>query len=334
MNMIYQEFKDAFTEAAIKTFQDLCGFETKPEPIDSESDSPEMMVIAGLVGATGAAFEGALTIGFSEQGFLATMEQMLGEKHSELNREIEDGAAEFANIIFGQAKVKLNEKNHQFKPAIPCVIRAEALNTPDSANIVSRYLLRLPRGVAFLEISGKTTSVSNTEQISSSTLPNNSVPKLDGQVLLTFVDSVRQAFEVQCHLKADALQPYKSGKDKKYQFELGSIIGITGKSFRGTLSIAFEEKAYLELYYRMTNERHNLITPEISDGASEMINIIYGITKMKLNEQGYGLQMALPKLVQGTKMEMHHSSSKPAITVPFTVDGGKVWVEFAFEELI
>jgi CheY-specific phosphatase CheX len=329
MNQIQQEFQQAFTEAAVMTFQELCGFKTQAELITSETESPEMMVIAGLVGVTESSFEGSMSIGFSEVGFLETMEKMLGEKHTEVNREIEDGAAEFANIIFGQAKVKLNEKNHQFKPAIPCVIRAEELNTPDQINVIGRYLLRLPKGVAFLEISGKSTSTLAPE-IAPKT--SETTPKLDGQVLLSFVDGVREAFETQCHMKAEALQPYKRTQDNHYQFDIGSIIGITGASFRGTLSIAFEASAYLEFYYRMTNERHDFVTAEIADGASEMINIIYGITKKKLNEQGYGLQMALPKLVQGAKMEMHHGSKKPAIAVPFIMEVGKVWVEFAFEE--
>jgi chemotaxis protein CheX len=330
MNQIQQEFQQAFTEAAVMTFQELCGFVTTPEPIQSESDSPEMMVIAGMIGITGASFEGSMNIGFSEVGFLKTMEKMLGESHSEVNREIEDGAAEFANIIFGQAKLKLNENNHQFKPAIPCVIRAEELNTPDSANTIGRFLLRLPQGVAFLEISGKTTSTVAVPE--STQKPSESTPKLDGQVLLSFVESVREAFETQCHLKAEPQQPFKRSQENHYRFDIGSIIGITGTSFRGTLSIAFEANAYLEFFYRMTNERHDLVTPEIADGASEMINIIYGITKKKLNEQGHGLQMALPKLVQGANMEMRHGSKKPSIALPFVIEGGKFWVEFAFED--
>ena len=329
MNNIYQDFEQPFIDGAIKTFKDLCGFETQAEPLQNESDSPEMMVIAGIIGITDVNFEGSMVVGFSENGFLETIEKMLGEKYDHLSAEIEDGAAEFANIIFGQAKLLLNEKNHKIKPAIPSVIRGEELNSPDQVNLISRKLFRLPKGVAFIEIAGRATKQSQPEPTQEAVITG---PKLDGQVLMSFVDGVRKALQIQCNMEAEPMQPFKRADGNYYQFDIGSIIGVTGATFRGTLSIAFEQKAYLELYYRMTNERHDFVTSEIADGASELMNIIYGIAKVKLNEQGHRLQMALPKLLQGPKMEMRHGSKKPPIAVPFSIEGGTVWVEFAFED--
>ena len=330
MNNIQQDFAKAFTDGALKTFKDLCNVDIIPETVHSESDCPEMLVISGLIGITGSKFKGLMNIAFSEIGFLDTMERMIGEKHETISKEIQDGASEFANIIFGQAKKSLNENNHHIKMALPSVIRGEDLNTPEDPNIITRQLLRLPNGIAFLEVSGM--ELEPSTETATEKPAENTIPKLDGQVLMSFVDAVKQAFSVQCSINPSALQPFKRTPDNGYHFDVGSIIGITGASFRGTLSIAFEEKAYLELYYRMTNERHDLITPEISDAASELINIIYGVTKAKLNEQGHRLQVAMPKLIYGAHMKLSHNSSKPSIALPFDVPNGKMWVEFAFDD--
>jgi CheY-specific phosphatase CheX len=54
---------------------------------------------------------------------------MLGEKHSEITQELEDGAAELLNIIFGQAKVAMTELGYAVEKAIPTVIRGAGLTT-------------------------------------------------------------------------------------------------------------------------------------------------------------------------------------------------------------
>ena len=47
---------------------------------------------------------------------------MLGEEYTKLDNEIVDGAGELTNMIFGQAKVELNQLGHGIKTAIPSVI--------------------------------------------------------------------------------------------------------------------------------------------------------------------------------------------------------------------
>jgi CheY-specific phosphatase CheX len=58
---------------------------------------------------------------------------MLGETYEELTKDLEDGAAELLNIIFGQAKVGLNEKGYKISKAIPTIIRGESLRMRHSS---------------------------------------------------------------------------------------------------------------------------------------------------------------------------------------------------------
>ena len=78
--------------------------------------------ISGVIGLISEAFTGSVVISFPKATFLAIMSKMLGENYTEITKEIEDGAGEFTNIIFGQAKVTLNERGYGIKTAIPSVI--------------------------------------------------------------------------------------------------------------------------------------------------------------------------------------------------------------------
>ncbi len=78
--------------------------------------------ISGVIGLTGEQMNGTVVITFPEETFLKLMSKMLGEEFTELNPDLHDGAAEFTNMIFGKAKVELNEKGYGFKMAIPSIV--------------------------------------------------------------------------------------------------------------------------------------------------------------------------------------------------------------------
>ncbi len=78
--------------------------------------------VSGVIGIVSEAFVGSVIISFPEKTFLKIMSNMLGEDVKEINQEIVDGAAELTNMIFGQAKVVLNNKGYGIKSAIPSVI--------------------------------------------------------------------------------------------------------------------------------------------------------------------------------------------------------------------
>lgn len=78
--------------------------------------------ISGVIGLVSEAFTGSVVISFPENTFLKIMSRMLGEEYTKINKEIEDGAGEITNMIFGQAKVTLNNKGYGIKTALPSVV--------------------------------------------------------------------------------------------------------------------------------------------------------------------------------------------------------------------
>lgn len=78
--------------------------------------------VTGYIGIVSEEFNGSVAICFPEGTFLNVMSAMLGEQYTELNQEILDGVGELTNMIFGMAKVSLNEKGYGIKMALPQVI--------------------------------------------------------------------------------------------------------------------------------------------------------------------------------------------------------------------
>lgn len=78
--------------------------------------------ISGVIGIVSDAFQGSVVISFPEDTFLGVISRMLGEEYHKIDQEIIDGAGELTNMIFGQAKIVLNEKGYGIKTAIPSVV--------------------------------------------------------------------------------------------------------------------------------------------------------------------------------------------------------------------
>lgn len=117
------EFVDPFLTATLHVLKVQASVEAKSgKPFIKKPH--EMLVgdVSGVIGVVSDAFNGSVVISFPEKTFLKVMSGMLGEEITTLDKEIVDGAGEITNMIFGQAKVVLNEKGYGIKMAIPSVV--------------------------------------------------------------------------------------------------------------------------------------------------------------------------------------------------------------------
>jgi chemotaxis protein CheX len=103
-------FINPFISGTVSTLKIQCSVDAHAGTAFLKSKtSPKLKTdIAGLIGITSEAFRGNIAICFPEKTFLGIMSQMLGEEFTEINNEVEDGAGELMNIIFGTAKKVLN----------------------------------------------------------------------------------------------------------------------------------------------------------------------------------------------------------------------------------
>ena len=79
--------------------------------------------ITGSLAIVAPAFVGTISISFPIKTYLTIVSNMLGKKYTEMTSDIEDAAAEIVNVVYGNAKSALNEKNYQMEKAIPSLIK-------------------------------------------------------------------------------------------------------------------------------------------------------------------------------------------------------------------
>lgn len=116
-------FINPFLEGTLQVLKIQAGTEAKAgTPFLKEAKETLAGDISGVIGLVSEHFTGSVVITFPEETFLKIMSRMLGEEFTSLTPEIQDGAAELTNIIFGHAKKVLNEKGYGIKMAIPSVV--------------------------------------------------------------------------------------------------------------------------------------------------------------------------------------------------------------------
>lgn len=113
----------AFVEGVVKTLATIAQTEVKVGKPFIEPEMTEKGEIAGMVGMIAPPLKGTLLLSFSKPCILHIVENMLGEKHSELSNEVADAVGELTNMIYGTAKTALNQMGYNFEMAIPTVIR-------------------------------------------------------------------------------------------------------------------------------------------------------------------------------------------------------------------
>lgn len=115
----------AFVDGAIKTLATIAQTEAKVGKPFIEPEFTSKGEIAGMVGMVAPPLKGTLLISYNKDAILHIMENMLGEKHTELTDEVSDAVGELTNMIYGTAKTALNQMGYNFEMAIPSVIRGD-----------------------------------------------------------------------------------------------------------------------------------------------------------------------------------------------------------------
>ncbi|MNK01182.1 CheY-P phosphatase CheX [compost metagenome] len=116
---------NAFVDGVIKTLKTMASTEASPGKPFIEPQFVLKGEIAGMVGMVAPPLKGTLLISYKKESILHILENMLGEKYTEINAEVADAVGEMTNMIYGSAKTTLNQLGYNFEMAIPTVIRGE-----------------------------------------------------------------------------------------------------------------------------------------------------------------------------------------------------------------
>lgn len=120
---INTDFINPFLSATMHVLEVQAQTKTVPGKPFLKTETNQLLGdISGVIGLVSESFNGTVTITFPELTFLSIASKMFGETQTTLNKENQDVAGELTNIIFGQAKIELNNKGYGIKTALPSVV--------------------------------------------------------------------------------------------------------------------------------------------------------------------------------------------------------------------
>ena len=110
-----------------------------------------------------------------------------------------------------------------------------------------------------------------------------------------------------------------------------AIIGISGPT-RGTVSIGFPEATALAIVGRILGMPVDKLDDTVSDGVAEVVNMVAGSAKAKLNAGAdVPLDLSLPTVVHGERYNVQYPSKSVWLEVPFKSDLGDFNLRVTFE---
>jgi len=157
--------------------------------------------------------------------------------------------------------------------------------------------------------------------------------KIDTNFFKPFVTGTIKTLETQCETSAKPGKPFFKGDQAQPEFGIAGVIGVTSKVFLGSITLCFPDKVFLGLMSRMLGEELTELSDELEDGVAELLNIIFGQAKIVLNEDGYGLEKAIPTVVRGKNINTSHLTHEKIVVMPFIVDDGEFHIEIGVEPI-
>jgi CheY-specific phosphatase CheX len=132
------------------------------------------------------------------------------------------------------------------------------------------------------------------------------------EFLKTFVDSTKYILEAFCTLKEIKHQkPTLLSDENAKPYDLEGHILLQSNLFEGVFSICFNKETYLKIIEHVLMEKSNDINPGNLDFVCEIVNMIYGQSKIPLNQSGHNFKKAIPNYTQNSKPQQ----TKNVVTV-------------------
>lgn len=155
---------------------------------------------------------------------------------------------------------------------------------------------------------------------------------IDVNFINPFVKATRTTIETQANTPLTPGKPFLKNEEnaKTIGMDIAGVISLTSQAFEGSIALVFPAAVFLHIYSNMVMEEAKEITQEIEDAAGELLNIIFGQAKAELNDRaGYQIQKAIPTIVRGQRLQVHHLGRNVAVVLPFETKAGMFHLEIS-----
>ena len=153
---------------------------------------------------------------------------------------------------------------------------------------------------------------------------------MDVKLLNPFIEATCHVLSSMALTTATAGTPYLK-KDARARGDVTGIVGLIGEA-RGTISMSFTESCILSIVSTMFGEEMTEINDEVKDAVGEILNIVSGQARQKLETMGRLLKGSIPTVISGRNHTITHITRQPIVAVPFESEKGSFTIEICIEE--
>lgn len=146
-----------------------------------------------------------------------------------------------------------------------------------------------------------------------------------GEVLSTMASFDVKAIEVQ------EINGNGHSKDITACFDITGVLGFSGGR-KGSLLVSFPESIALRTVGGMLGIEFTEIDADVRDGVSELVNMIAGGAKTKLQGKGIDFELSIPNTVIGEDHQITAAASTTRTRVDFDSDLGNFFMEVYLKE--
>lgn len=109
--------------------------------------------------------------------------------------------------------------------------------------------------------------------------------------------------------------------------QVTALIQLSGNA-RGSICLSVSTRTAIALVYKMTEIKETEVSGLVCDTVAEFANVIAGMAKDRMTE--LGLQLGLPNVIHGSKLEIWYPEDSTPMCVNFTSEIGPLMVTFGF----
>jgi len=132
-----------------------------------------------------------------------------------------------------------------------------------------------------------------------------------------FVESVYDLFTTMLGCEAKRGDISMTRKNDPPSQSVVAIIGLSG-SVCGCVTMVFPARTAIHVAHRLLGCQIDELNQDVMDAVSEMINIVAGGAKAKLNgDQDKPANLSLPTVIQGADYKIQHPSWSVWLDIPF-----------------
>jgi chemotaxis protein CheX len=118
----------------------------------------------------------------------------------------------------------------------------------------------------------------------------------------------------------EAGYPFFMTRDQAQDWDISGLIGLSGEA-KGAVVLSMKTALAAQITGKLTGKKHNSLDNDVIDAVGELVNIIAGNVKQKLEDQ-FNLIISLPSIIKGPGHEIVWSGEHIRILcIPFKAPG-------------